>query len=150
MRKIWFAIFAIALIAVACQPAAKEGIEARDYWLRASAAGENTAMYMLLQNHGSAVDELIGASSNVTDAVELHKTTMDANGMMQMSPVPSVVLDADAEVHFEPGGLHVMFIGLKQDLKVGDKIQVTLHFKNREDIVLTVPAQEEAGGMHMP
>jgi copper(I)-binding protein len=149
MKKFLVLVLSMAIIfnATACQA---KGIEAHDYWLRASAQGQNTAMYMLLHNHGVEADELVGASSGISESVEVHETTMDANGVMQMAPVSSVLLGPDAEVYFEPGGLHVMFIGLKQDLKVGDEVQITLHFKIHEDIALTVPVQEEAGEMHMP
>jgi copper(I)-binding protein len=145
MKRLLAVVLLIAgLLVSACQ-AEEEGVEAHDYWMRAAAQGGNTAMYMLLHNHSPEADEFTGASSDVSETVEVHETTMDANGTMQMSPVPSVVLGPDAEVYFEPGGLHVMFIGLKQDMNVGDEVQVTLHFKNHEDIVLTVPVQEGAG-----
>ncbi|MBI5841332.1 MAG: copper chaperone PCu(A)C [Chloroflexi bacterium] len=147
MKRILVLIFFIASLLTACQPQAEgEGVEAHDYWIRTAAQGENSALYMLLHNHATESDELLGVSSDIADAVEIHETTMD-NDVMQMSPVASVILDPDAEVYFEPGGLHVMFIGLKQDLKAGDEVQVTLHFKNHEDIILTVPVQEEAGEM---
>lgn len=151
MKKIWLGILGLflALAVSACQ-AQEEGVEAHDYWIRAAMKGENTAMYMLLHNHSAESDELVGAWSDIAEAVEIHETTMDASGAMQMSPVTSVELGPDAEVYFKPGGLHMMFIGLKQDLKAGDKVRVTLHFKNHEDIVLTVPVQEGAGGMNMP
>jgi len=34
-----------------------------------------------------------------------------------------------------------MLIGLKQELKLGDEIEITLHFKNQEDIRIKVPVQ---------
>ena len=61
---------------------------------------------------------------------------------MEMIKQESVVLPADGEVEFKPGSYHVMLIGLKQDLKAGDEITLTLHFKNHEDITLTVPVLE--------
>jgi len=64
-----------------------------------------------------------------------------------MIPQESVPLAAGAKVEFKPGGLHVMLIGLKQDLKVGDQFELTLHFKNHADIVLKVIVKEEATDM---
>ncbi|MEW6403383.1 MAG: copper chaperone PCu(A)C [Chloroflexota bacterium] len=147
MKKLLLILVVGVLLLTACQ-AEEESVEAHDYWLRAAAQGENSAMYLLLHNHETTTDEFIGASSEIAEAVELHSSTVDANGVMQMSPVAAVELLPDAEVYFEPGGLHVMFIGLKQDLQNGDEVQVTLHFRNHEDIVLTVPVQEGPGEMH--
>jgi copper(I)-binding protein len=132
----------LTIMISACQSAG--GIEVQDYWLRSAAQGEISAMYMLMQNRSGESDELVSVSSNIAAAVEIHETTIDSNGAMQMSPVFSVPLEPEAEIVFEPGGLHVMFIRLKQDLKVGDKIEVALHFKNHADIVLAVPVQEGA------
>jgi copper(I)-binding protein len=73
---------------------------------------------------------------------------MDSNGVMQMSPASSLPLEPGTEVVFEPGGLHVMFIGLKQDLKVGDMVEVTLQFKEHEDIILSVPVLEDGEKMN--
>jgi copper(I)-binding protein len=39
-----------------------------------------------------------------------------------------------------------MLIGLKQDLQIGDRFEVTLHFANHADIILTVEVKE---GMEM-
>ena len=49
---------------------------------------------------------------------------------------------------FEPGGLHVMLVGLKQDLKTGDEIEITLHFKNYQDLPVRVPVQDTPASEH--
>ena len=147
MKKIWIFVFLTTLLLSLCQPQDK-GFEVKDYWLRSAVKGGNTAMYMSIQNDSTVGDELVKVSSDIAEAVEMHKTIIDNNGAMQMSPVSSVLLEPDAEVIFEPGGLHVMFIGLKQDLKAGDKVEVTIHFKNREDMILTVPVQDNGGDVN--
>jgi periplasmic copper chaperone A len=134
-----------ALLLTAC--GAQDGeIETKDAWIRPAMQAENSAMYMLLQNHTSQDDELVGASSDVADAVELHKSMMDSNGTMQMMHQDSVPLSAGSEVEFAPGGLHVMFVGLKKDLKLGDTVEVILQFKNHADLSLSVPVQNAQGG----
>jgi copper(I)-binding protein len=106
---------------------------------------------LTLHNHSTESDELIGASSNVADMVEIHESMM-ANDVMQMQRIDSVPLAADQEVIFEPGGLHIMLIGVKQDLVLGEHIGVVLHFKNHEDIVVEVHIEDtmpEDDHMHM-
>ncbi len=129
-----------------------EGVEAHDYWARTGLKDGNSAAYMLLHNHTTEDDALVGASSDVAAAVEIHLSQMNADGVMQMIRQESITLPADGELELKPGSYHVMIIGLKQDLKVGDEITITLHFQNHEDILLTIPVMEtpmDGAGMDM-
>jgi hypothetical protein len=143
MKKFLFALVLGAFLLSACSPG---DIEAHDSWARAAMAGENSAIYITLHNHSDQGDELVSASSDVAEAVELHLSQMGPNGEMQMIPQSSIPLGAGEEVEFKPGGLHIMLIGLKRDLAIGDQFEVALHFKNHADIVLTVEVKE---GMEM-
>jgi copper(I)-binding protein len=154
MKQSMIILALVALFLSACGAAGGD-IEVHEPWARAAMAGEISAAYMIVHNHSSSSDALIGASSDAADAVEIHLSQMGANGEMQMIPQESVPLAAGEEAVFQPGGLHIMLIGLKKDLKAGDTIQVTLHFKNHADITVDVPVQEMEGmdGMdhqHMP
>jgi periplasmic copper chaperone A len=141
MKRILIFVLLSVMMSSACTPAATD-IEASEVWARTGMAGGNSAVYMVLVNGTSADDELLSASSDVAEAVELHISQMGPNGEMQMIPQSSVPLAAGAKVEFKPGGLHVMLIGLKQELKVGDQFEITLHFKNHTDIVLKVIVKE--------
>ena len=128
---------------------APKGITVRDAWIRPTAAGENGAVYFVLENDSREQDELSGASSDLADAVEIHESSMaSGTDVMQMGQVPSVTLDTGSEVTFEPGGLHVMMVGLKKELKVGDVIELTLHFKKHTDIPVSVSVAEFAPNEH--
>ncbi len=158
MKKILILVFAGTLLLSACGAAGKQGtdIEANDYWARSAMKDGNGAAYMLLHNYSANDDAVIGASSDVAAATEIHLSQITADGTMEMIKQESIALPADGEVEFKPGSYHVMLIGLKQDLKAGDEITLTLHFKNHEDITLTVPVLEASNmggsGMdgHMP
>ena len=143
-RSILFVLLATLLLS-AC--GAKEGIEVSDVWARTGTQGGNGAVYFVIQNHDTDMDELIGVVSDVADAVEVHESKMEGDVMM-MNHVGSVTLEPSQKVEFMPGGLHVMLIGLKQDLKAGDEIEVTLHFKNSADIIV-IATVKEPGGMDM-
>jgi hypothetical protein len=92
----------------------------------------------------------------VAASVEIHLSQMNANGTMEMIPQESIALPAEGDLELKPGSYHIMIIGLKQDLNVGDEITLTLHFKNHKDITLTIPVMEAqnmgGSGMdgHMP
>ena len=146
MKHILMIVTLGALLVGACTPAATE-VEATKVWARTGMSGGTGAAYMTLSNGAAADDELLSASSDVAEAVEIHLSQAGANGEMQMIPQESVPLAAGAKVEFKPGGLHVMLIGLKQDLKVGDQFELTLHFKNHADIVLKVIVKEGATDM---
>jgi len=105
----------------------------------------------MLSNGTAQDDALIGASSDVAAAVEVHLSKMGDDGTMQMIPQESVALPAGGELELKPGSYHIMIIGLVKDLNVGDEITLTLHFENHEDITLTVPVKEAAdmGGSGM-
>jgi len=109
------------------QGAGAAKVQAADVWARAAATG-NSAAYMILRNGGEAADRLLKAESDVADAVELHKSTMDG-GMMKMAPVENIEVPAKGQAKLEPGGLHVMLIGLKRELKAGEKIKLKLQFE---------------------
>jgi hypothetical protein len=51
------------------------------------------------------------------------------DNVMSMSPVEAIEVPANGQVELKPGGYHVMLVGLKQDLKVGDIVKLTLVFE---------------------
>ena len=139
MKQILISVLALALSLSAC--GAQQGIEVREPWMRPAAQGENGAVYFVIHNRGSAADTLTGVSSNVAEAVEMHESSMSGD-VMQMQQLDSVPLEGSSETIFEPGGLHIMLVGLKKDLKIGDEIEITLYFENYEDLNVTVPVQD--------
>lgn len=139
VKRILVSVLTIVVLLSGCAAPATEGVEVRDAWARPAAQGGNGAVYFIIRS--SAADELVGVASDVADAVEMHESLMSGD-VMEMHHLQSVPLKAGEEVVFEPGGLHIMLIGLKQDLKLGDEFQITLQFKNDEDIQLRVPVQD--------
>jgi periplasmic copper chaperone A len=104
-------------------------IQAVDAWTRAGAAEMgNGAAYMILRNSGDTADRLVKAESDVAGAVELHKSSMEG-GVMKMAPVENIEVPAKGQAELKPGGLHVMLIGLKRELKAGEKVRLKLQFE---------------------
>jgi copper(I)-binding protein len=130
---------ALAAILVACAPANGQ-LQVTDVWARPALAGGNSAAYFVIENGTASDDTLLSASSDVAGAVELHMTMMD-NDNMQMLPQQEVPVQAGKTV-FEPGGLHVMLIDLKQDLNPGDTFSLTLDFATTGAMPLEVTVSE--------
>jgi copper(I)-binding protein len=139
-------LFLVALFLLsAC--ATGEGIEPHEAWVRSANQGETTAVYMILHNHTNIDDALIGVSTDVAEAAELHFTEVN-NDVMQMSPVARIEIPAGGEVEFKSGSYHIMLVGLKRDLNIGDEITITLQFENYQDVVVTAPVKESGSESH--
>lgn len=156
MRKIFTMLLAGMFMLAACGPKG-EGLQADGYWIRSGMKGKNGAAYMTIHNYTGADVALVGVSSDVAAAVEVHLSSMGADGAMKMEKQDSVSIPAGGELELKPGSYHIMFIGLTKDLNVGDEIALRLHFDGYEDIALTVPVQDAADrggsgmdGQHMP
>jgi copper(I)-binding protein len=160
MKKILFVVILGTLLLIGCASnnshTTGNSIEASNVWARSAMKGGNGAAYMLLKNNTNEDEPLVGVSSDVAEATEIHLSQIKADGTMEMTPQESIPLPARGKVEFKPGSYHVMLIGLKRDLKAGDEISLTLHFKNHEDLTLNVPVRdaENMGGSgmdgHMP
>lgn len=117
-------------------------------WARPSTGGmPNSAAYALLLNLTDADATLISASAAVSDAVELHEMVMGDGDVMRMQPIEGgVVVPAGGYAQLKPGGMHVMFIGLTQELQPETTMDLMLTFESGEVIELTVPIREPMEG----
>lgn len=138
MKKI-IAFFFVLLLA-SCQTA-KMSFSVSEPWARPGLAGGNSAVYFTVKVTGHD-DVLLSASSDVAEAVELHQTQMEGDQMHMQHMHHGVPLPDGETVRFEPGGLHVMLIGLKRDLKAGDTFDLTLTFEKGGELTVSVTVQE--------
>ena len=137
-------VIALALTGCATSaPASGSAIVVEGAWacLSPMMAG-NGAAYMVIRNMGRTDDALIGAASDVAETVELHETTMEGD-MAGMHPVEAIPVPAGGSVTLEPGGYHVMLIGLKQELQTGQMITLTLTFEKAGQITVQAEVREE-------
>ncbi len=110
-------------------------------WARASAGPARAgAAYMTLVNRGDETDSLVAVRSDVAKRTELHTHLMDG-GVMQMRQVEAIEVSPGTPTVLQPGGLHVMFMGLHAPLKEGDSFPVTLEFRNAGEITVEVAIQ---------
>ena len=140
MFKVWvIGIFTtLALVLTACGAGSGE-LQVNDAWARPGLAGGNSAVSFVIDNPGPD-DLLLSVDSDVAEAVELHKTVMQDETMQMVQqmnvPVPS------GETVFKPGDLHVMLIGLKNDLHPGDTFTVIANFETASEQTLNVTVKE--------
>jgi hypothetical protein len=99
-------------------------------WVRATVAQQKvTGAFMAIT---STVDaHVVGITSPVADRVEIHEMKMNSE-IMTMRAIPSLPLDAGKTVQLAPGGFHIMLFGLRQQLKAGDSIPLTLMIEDSQ------------------
>jgi len=109
------------------------------------------AGYLKLANKGP-VDRLVSATSPAAGSVEIHSMSMEGD-VMKMRQIDAIELATGQTVELKPGGYHLMLMGLKAPLKVGEKFPLTLKFEKSGEVVVTVNVEEpksksEATGAH--
>ena len=116
-------------------------ISVLDPYARAVPLGQpNSAVFMSLASRAAVDHALVGAQSPVAEVVELH-THLQEDGMMRMRRIERIDLPAGKTVVLQPGGLHVMLIGLKRALAPGDSVELTLLYDDGEQVTLEVPVR---------
>ncbi len=111
-------------------------------WSRATAPSQKVgAVFMTIATNENKPDRLVGAESSDAETVQIHGHSMVDN-VMRMRPVDGVPIPATGEAVLEPGGFHVMLIGLKTPLFEETVIPLTLVFENagRVEIEVVVEA----------
>ena len=106
-------------------------------WSRATPGGAKVGVgFLAIVNIGNEPDRLTAATSPIAERVEIHSTSMDG-GVMRMRKITSgLEVKAQEVTDFKPGGLHLMFIGLKRQIKKGDKLPVRLIFAKAGEVDL--------------
>ena len=135
-----FILLLIILITSACGNS--DGIAILDAWARPGFRGDNSAVYLTINNQTNQGDGLIGANSDVAGGAEIHLSSMDAAGTMTMERQDLVVIPAKDSIELAPGGLHIMLVILGKDLSVGDTFPVTLEFQRAGDITIEVEVKQ--------
>ena len=120
-------LLTLTLAAILASPAVADTVKVENAWVRATAPGQKVAGgFMKLTADAYMV--LVGGTSPISTSVELHFMRME-NGVMEMRQMKEIALPRAKTVSLAPGGFHVMFIGLKGQVKPGQKVPLTLVVK---------------------
>jgi copper(I)-binding protein len=138
----------IGLVAVGGCSASDQGSAATeltviDPWTRPTAPGaESTAFYAVVENQTGADDRLVGADSPACGMTMLH-SSVNTDGVMSMRPADpqELVVAAGDRLALEPGGLHVMCMGLTEPVEDGDLVSMTLEFERAGSMVVEARAE---------
>jgi len=119
----------------------------RDAWVRATVPQQRaTGAFMTL--NAAQDSKLVRAASPVSDHVEIHEMVME-DDVMKMRQIPSIAIPAGQVVELKPGGYHIMLLELKQQIRAGDQVPLTLIFEHsdgrQERLDVQAPARPLAG-----
>ena len=129
---------------------AQHGIAITGAWARPTIAKMRISAAYFQATTTGGEDKLIAAKTANADKAELHQHIME-NGVAKMRPVDSVAIAPGTPVVFQPGGYHVMIMGLKGPLNEGDSFPLTLTFEKAGDVTVDVMVMKKAAqghGMH--
>jgi len=123
-------LFFLLSMLLACVAGAQAQVAVKDAWVRATVPQQvATGAFMQIVSAGEA--RLVEVRSSVAGVVEIHQMAMQGD-VMKMHAVPGVELPAGKPVELKPGGYHVMLMDLKQTLKAGDMVPLTLVVEGKD------------------
>ncbi len=119
--------FLITSAAFLAPLATQAQVTVNEPWVRATVASQKaTGAFMNLSAASSA--RLVSAKSPAANIVEIHEMVMEGN-VMKMRAIPGIEIPAGQTLNLKPGSYHVMLIDLKQQIKAGDTVPITLVFE---------------------
>lgn len=122
--------------------AADSAISIHDAYVRLIPPGiRTTGGFMLIRNAGADDRRLLKAESPAAAIVELHNHSNE-NGVMKMREVASITVKANGQAELKPGSYHVMLIDLKDELKEGGSVPITLKFDDGSSQTVLAPVRK--------
>jgi copper(I)-binding protein len=160
-RGVWLGLGIVLILVVALVIAVlllreedDEGaLEVSDPWVRATIAVDDaadmngdsemdrmTGAFMTIHNSTDTDERLVAVSADVAAMVEIHETTMD-DDVMRMRPIEGIDIPAGGSAELQPGGLHLMLMGVGQDLYPEQTVSLTLTFESGRTLDVDAPVR---------
>jgi hypothetical protein len=143
---------ALAAVVAVTAVAAHAEVSVKDVWVRATVP-QQKATSAFMQLSAPVDSRLISVATPLTPVAEVHEMKME-DGVMRMRRTTALELPAGKTVELTPGGYHVMLMDLKQQVKAGDTVPLTLVFEGkdgrRETREVMAPVRALAAGPAAP
>ena len=144
--KLLYIIIFITLVSKGfAETLSQNGLNFSNFWIKEVVANnKSTSGYFTIENTNDEDEHLIFMSSNFSEKTELHNMIVE-NDIMKMKHLSEgVIIKAKSKLILKPGGYHLMFIKLKEDLQLKKKYDVHFRFKSGKIIVLSMPVKNQA------
>ena len=140
MRRCVAILTVVSLFVASCgssddSSSAAAELSISDAWSRQPADGQTVGViYGVVSNPGDSDVRVVSVTTSVTDDAQLHETLMDDNGAMSMREVDGFVVPAGGDFTFEPGGPHMMLLGIDPTSFPADNVDAVLTFDDGQSI----------------
>ena len=107
------------------------------------------AVYFDIRSTGSG-DRLVGASATIAEDTQIHEIVSEGGSSMMQPVEGGIPIDPGGHVTLQPGGYHVMVLGVDDIPEPGTTFELVLEFERAGRMTITVHVQEfgaEDGGM---
>ena len=130
MKLFKFILYLIAVL-VSFEILAEPALKIENAWVSATEeGGDMSVAYMSLLSHEDLI--LTSVTSPKINTIEMHNTILE-KGVMKMRMAHEIKIDHDKAFEFKSGGSHLMLMDFKGPLKAGQKVKLTLHFKDTKN-----------------
>ena len=85
--------------------------------------------FLTIINTGAEADRLVSVTTDIAKEAQIHEMAMEGDVMKMRQLKDGLEIPAGESVALEPGGFHLMFMGLNGAIKEGDVVPVTLTFE---------------------
>ena len=115
-------------------------------WVRASIGDSKvSAAYLSIANQGESADRLVEVAAERASHTMLHRSVV-VDGVMKMRHVDALEIPPGGSVRLEPGGFHVMLMGVSPRLEAGERISLTLVFERAGEVRIPVLVRSSSPG----
>lgn len=104
----------------------------------------SAAGYLSITNEGEEADALVAIESDLP-STSIHRSEI-VDGVATMSAVDRLEIPAGETVTLEPGGLHVMFMGLEAPFAAEERIPATLVFERAGPVEVVFHVEPRSDG----
>ncbi len=120
------------LLLAACGQNGEPDIRLGNAWARPTRGDAPGAVYVAINNKGSADDRLVGAFTDHAAMAMVHQNEM-VDGVARMRMAGEINIPAGQRIEMVPGGTHIMLEGLRAPLRTGDQFDLVLKFRESGD-----------------
>ena len=129
-----------------------KGLHLDHFTIRATTANAGaTAAYGVIHNHSDEADRLIAARADFAAKVEIHEMVLEQDVMRMRALEGGLLIGADEMAELKKGGLHIMLMGLKAPIKMGQNYQIELIFEKAGSVMIdaeTISLREKKSHDH--
>jgi copper(I)-binding protein len=130
------------LFLAACGQTGDPDIQLGNAWARPTRGDAPGAVYVTIDNKGSADDRLVGLVTDRAAMAMVHQTEL-VDGVAKMRMANEINIPAGDRVEMVPGGTHLMLEGLRAPLNAGEEFDLVLKFRNSGDQRVKVQVRAE-------